>query len=131
MRSKGQHTLPNGIVSNNRYYKVSSNIIDRPVGQFNSIRTNTAVTEQAGYPQITEIFLQNPRLANPAHSDSIPIFQGNGQPIIVQQTQWDKGSIFRDTPTGGTTFSNLYQINHSGVSSFQNWKLEVSTPMAS
>ena len=30
---------------------------------------------------------------------------------IVQQTQWGKGSILRDTSTGGTTFSNLYQIN--------------------
>ena len=29
--------------------------------------------------------------------------------FIVQQTQWDRGSIFRDTSTGGTTFSNLYQ----------------------
>ena len=34
---------------------------------------------------------------------------------IVQQTQWDKGSIFRDTSTGGTTFSNLYQINQWSI----------------
>ena len=50
--------------------------------------------------------------------------------FIVQQRQWDKGFIFRDTSTGGTTFSNLYMKLISGVSSFQNWKLEVSTPMA-
>ena len=35
--------------------------------------------------------------------------------LLVQQTQWDKGSIFRDTSTGGTTFSNLYQINQWSI----------------
>ena len=79
VNSRGQHTLPNGIVSNNRYYKVSSNISDRPVGQFNSLTTNTAITQQDGYPQITDMSLQNPQLANPAHTSSVPLFQGNGQ----------------------------------------------------
>ena len=35
--------------------------------------------------------------------------------LIVQQTEWDKGSILRDTSTGGTTFSNLYQINEWSI----------------
>ena len=33
-----------------------------------------------------------------------------GMVFIVQQIQWDKGSIFRDT-----TFSNLYQINQWSI----------------